>query len=150
MVVAAGLLLAVSFFVTWALGAFVTLVGWRFTSGSWVVWGTDALVSILLVAPLFGAIYRTLPARRIGWRTVWVGALATAVLFTLGKSLVALIVSGVSWTSYFGPGASLVAFLGWLYLSTQLFFVGAEFTEVWARRETLFSASNSSPKETRA
>lgn len=134
MVVVTGLILAVSFLVTSLLGAFGGVIESRWATGPVLVWGIDALLSILVTSLLFGAIYRTLPARRINWDTVWVGALATAVIFTVGKSLVAWLLGGLSWASYFGPAASFVAFLAWIYFSAQLLFAGAVFTQVWARR----------------
>ena len=78
--------------------------------------------------------YRTLPSARVEWSTVWVGAFTTALIFVVGKALVAWLISTASWTSYYGPGASVVTFLAWIYFSSQLFFLGAEFTQVWSRR----------------
>lgn len=134
MVATTGLLLALSFAVTWAAGYVGSLLRVSPVRGALLVQGVDAVVSILLTGLLFGAIFRTLPQVRIEWRTVWVGAFATAVLFVAGKLLVARIISAASWTSYYGPGASVVAFLVWIYFSAQLFFLGAEFTQVWSRR----------------
>lgn len=102
--------------------------------GPLLVRAMDAAVSLILVGFVFGAIYRTLPAKRIRWSSVWVGAFATALIFAIGKWLVAWLIASASWTSYYGSGASVVAFIAWIYFSAQLFFIGAEFTQVWARR----------------
>lgn len=134
MVTATGVLLAVSFAATSAtglLGSFLartTMLGPRF------VQSLDALVSVVLTGLLFGMIFLTLPEVRIRWSTVWVGAFATAALFTVGKLLVTRLLATASWTSYYGPGASVVAFLAWVYFSAQIFYIGAEFTQVWSTR----------------
>lgn len=134
MVLVTGLVVTISFFLTSAVG----LVGDRLEAWiphGWVLAQTaDAALSLLFIGLLFAAIYRTLPSVQIEWNTVWVGAFATALLFVIGKWLVAWILSNASWTSYYGPGASVVAFLAWIYFSAQIFFLGAEFTQVWSRR----------------
>jgi membrane protein len=132
MVVVTALVVSVSFVVT--AGASVlarVLHGWGVGPG--LLLAVNDVVSLGLVGLLFGGIYRTLPNMRIEWGTVWVGAFATALLFLAGKSLVAWILSTASWASYYGSGASVVAFLAWIYFSSQIFFLGAEFTQVWSR-----------------
>lgn len=134
MIAATGVLLAVSFTVTWFLGLLEPHIGELAGLGAGLIALIDAGVSLLLTGLLFAALFRTLPETRIEWRTVWVGAFATALLFTLGELLVARLIAGASWTSYYGPAASLVAFLAWIYFSAQIFYLGAEFTQVWSRR----------------
>ena len=134
MIAATGLLLAVSFVVSWLLGLLDPYLAGFTVLGPSLVTAIDAVASLLLTGVLFGMLFRTLPATRIEWRTVWVGAFATALLFTLGKLLVARLIAGASWTSYYGPAASLVAFLAWIYFSAQIFYLGAEFTQVWSHR----------------
>ena len=136
MVVVTGLVLLLSFAVSAGAGIVGELLEERLRIGSILVWGLNAAASILLIGVLFAAIYRTLPARQIPMSTVWIGAFATAVLFVAGKSLVAWVIRNSSWASYYGQGSSVVAFLAWIYFSAQLFFLGAEFTQVWSRRRT--------------
>lgn len=134
MIVVTGLVIGASFVVASGAGLITEyLAGWG-AQGPLLLSGIDAAVSFLFLGLLFGAIYRTLPATRIEWSTVWVGAFATALLFVVGKTLVAWLLRSAEWTSYYGPGASVVAFLAWIYFSAQIFFLGAEFTWVWARR----------------
>lgn len=99
-----------------------------------VAWLIDIGVSLLVIGLLFGVLFRTLPGTRIEWSTVWVGAFGTAALFVLGKVVIARLLANAQWTSYYGPGTSVVAFLAWVYFSAQVFFLGAEFTQVWSRR----------------
>ena len=133
MVVLTGAVVTFSFFVTSVTRVMAErLEAWMPFGSLWVQM-TDAAVSMALIGLLFAAIYRTLPSVQIEWHTVWVGAFATALFFVVGKWLVALILARSSWTSYYGPGASVVTFLAWIYFSAQIFFLGAEFTQVWSR-----------------
>lgn len=134
MIVVTGLVVTISFFVTSVVGVLGRRAEEWIPHGWVLVQAADAAVSVLVIGLLFAAIYRTLPSVQIEWSTVWVGAFATAILFVVGKWLVAWILSSASWTSYYGPGASVVAFLVWIYFSAQIFFLGAEFTQVWSRR----------------
>jgi len=90
--------------------------------------------SLLVVTVLFAAIFKILPDARIAWMDVWVGALATALLFTLGKFLIGLYLGRSSVASVYGAAGSLVVLLLWVYYSAQVFLLGAEFTQVYARR----------------
>jgi membrane protein len=92
------------------------------------------LFSLLVVTVLFAAIFKILPDARIAWMDVWVGALATALLFTLGKFLIGLYLGRSSVASVYGAAGSLVVLLLWVYYSAQVFLLGAEFTQVYARR----------------
>ncbi len=133
MIVVAGLVVTLSFLVTSISGLLGPRLEAWIPHGALVIQASDAAVSFLFIGLLFAAIYRTLPSVHIQWRTVWVGAFATALLFVAGKWLVALLLASAEWTSYYGPGASVVAFLAWIYFSSQIFFLGAEFTQVWSR-----------------
>ncbi len=78
-------------------------------------------------------IFKVLPDVRIAWRDVWIGALATAALFTVGKSLIGLYLGKSAVGSAFGAAGSLVIVLVWIYYSAQILFLGAEITQVYAR-----------------
>ncbi len=90
-------------------------------------------LSLFLTATLFAMIYKILPDVDMGWRDVWLGAGATAVLFTIGKTLIGLYLSHTGAASIYGAAGSLVVVLLWVYYCAQIFFVGAEFTEVYSR-----------------
>jgi membrane protein len=89
-------------------------------------------VSFAVITLLFALIFRYLPDVRVQWRDVWVGAIATAVLFTIGKFLLGWYLGRATTTSVYGAAGSLVALLLWVYYSAQILFLGAEFTQVWA------------------
>ena len=90
--------------------------------------------STILFTALFAAIYRVLPDVDVAWRDVGVGAAVTAALFTAGQIPLGLYLGRSSVGSAYGAVGSLVAVLVWLYYSALVFFFGAEFTQVWARR----------------
>ena len=90
------------------------------------------LVPLIATTVLFALIFKFVPDVPIDWREVMVGAVATAVLFSIGKSLLALYLSTIGVSSAFGAAGSLVAFVVWVYYSAQIFFFGAVFTRVYA------------------
>lgn len=94
----------------------------------------NTLVSLLLLATIFAMIYKWMPRVRVAWRDVWMGALITAVLFTLGKALIGMYIAYSGVASAYGAAASLVLLLVWVYWSAQIVLLGAEFTWVWANR----------------
>ena len=92
------------------------------------------LLSFAIITALFAMIFKLLPDARIEWRDVWLGAAVTALLFTIGKSLIGVYLGRAGVTSVYGAAGSLVLILLWVYYSSQLLFLGAEFTEVYSRR----------------
>ena len=95
---------------------------------------SDLAFSILLITLLFAVIYKVLPDVKIAWSDVWVGSTLTAILFTLGKFLFGLFLSRSTISSAYGAASSLAIILMWVYYSAQVFFIGAEFTQVYANR----------------
>ena len=83
---------------------------------------------------LFALIYKVVPDVPIDWRDVIIGSFATALLFTLGRSLLALYLSKTAVGSVYGAAGTIVAFVVWVYYSAQIFFFGAIFTRVYASR----------------
>jgi len=90
-------------------------------------------LSFVVVTGLFALIYKVLPDIRLAWRDVWLGAVFTALLFTLGKTLIGFYLGRAGTTSVYGAAGSLVLVLLWIYYSAQILFLGAEFTEVYSR-----------------
>lgn len=90
-------------------------------------------VSLLITAALFAAMFKWLPDAEVAWRDVWIGAAVTAVWFEGGKFLIGLYLGGKDPGAY-GAAGSLVLILIWIYYSGWILFLGAEFTQVWARR----------------
>jgi membrane protein len=100
----------------------------------WVWQTANAVASFFVVAALFAMIYKFLPDVVISWRDVWVGAAVTALLFSAGKYLIGIYLGRTATASAFGAAGSLVVLLFWVYYSALISFLGAEFTQVYARR----------------
>ncbi|HNF64206.1 MAG TPA: YihY/virulence factor BrkB family protein [Plasticicumulans sp.] len=90
------------------------------------------IAGFVLITAAFALIYKLLPRARIAWRDVWTGAAITALLFSIGKLLIGLYLGKSSTASAFGAAGSFVVLLVWVYYSAQIFFLGAEFTWVYA------------------
>ena len=93
----------------------------------------NTIISFAVTSLLFAMIFKVLPDLHISWREVWVGAAFTALLFSIGKTLIGLYLGRSAMSSTYGAAGSLIALLVWIYYSSQVFLLGAEFTQVWAR-----------------
>ena len=122
----------VSLVVSTALTAFADYLDTLLPFGKFVLTVLNTVVSILLISLLFAAIYKVLPDRRIAWRDVAIGAFVTALLFTVGKSLIGWYLGSSAISSSFGAAGGLIVLLLWVYYSAQIFLLGAEFTKVFA------------------
>jgi membrane protein len=94
----------------------------------------EVALSLGVITLAFATIFKWMPRVRLRWRDVWIGAVVTALLFTLGKLLIGTYLGRSGVTSPFGAAASLMAMVLWVYYSAQIFLLGTEFTWVWARR----------------
>ncbi len=92
------------------------------------------IVSFGIITLLFAMIFKILPAAKIAWKDVWMGAAITAVLFNIGKSMLAFYLGHTSFASAYGAAGSLVIILIWVFYSAQILFLGAEFTQVYVRK----------------
>ncbi|HEY3660998.1 MAG TPA: YihY/virulence factor BrkB family protein [Candidatus Udaeobacter sp.] len=100
----------------------------------WVWQMANVVASFFVIAVLFAAIYKFLPDVEISWNDVWIGAAVTALLFTMGKYGIGVYLGRTATASAFGAAGSLVVLLFWIYYSSLISFLGAEFTQVYARR----------------
>lgn len=91
-------------------------------------------VSLALTGVLFGTIYKILPDANVSWRSVIAGGMFTSVLFTIGKYAIGLYLGTSSVGTTFGAAGSVVVLLLWTYYTSQILFIGAEFTYVYAKR----------------
>ena len=134
LVAATGFLLLVSLLASAILAAFSGWAGRQAPGLAPLLAGAGFAVSFLLTALLFAAIYKVLPDRRLRWRDVAVGALITALLFNIGKSLIGWYIGGSGIAARYGAAGALVVVLLWVYYSAQVFLLGAEFTRAWTGR----------------
>ncbi|HEU5086797.1 MAG TPA: YihY/virulence factor BrkB family protein [Roseiflexaceae bacterium] len=133
MVVGVGFLLLVSLIISAILGALGGAVaGDQF--GETLVWKIiNFVVSFAVTTGLFALIFKVLPDVKVHWSDVWIGALVTALLFTIGKAILGWYLGRPGTTSTYGAAGSFVALLLWIYYSAQILFIGAEFTQVYAK-----------------
>jgi len=133
MIVALGFLLLVSLVIGAALSALGQWSGWLFST-LLLLQAANLIVGFAITVVLFAAAYRILPRVAIAWGDVWIGAVVTAILFTVGKYLIGLYLGHAGVASGFGAAGSVVVILVWVYYSAQVFLLGAEFTWVFAHR----------------
>ena len=102
-------------------------------------------VSLGVITVLFAAMFKWLPDRDIAWRDVWVGAFATAVLFTVGKTAIGIYLGRADPGSAFGAAGSLALILIWIYYSALILLVGVEFTQAWTLRNAAPAGAPGAP-----
>jgi membrane protein len=90
------------------------------------------VVSFAIITLIFAIIYKYLPDTKLKWRVTWVGALITAVLFTLGKYLIGWVLGSTNLNVMYGAAGSIVIFVLWVFYSSIIFFFGAEITQQFA------------------
>ena len=132
MILVIGFLLIVSLIISTALAA---LGKWwdPLFGGFWLLANlVDITLSFVLITIAFAMIYKLMPRMKIDWRDVWIGAVVTAFLFTIGKFLIGYYIGRSGIASGFGAAGSLVVVLVWIYYSAQIFLMGAEFTRVYS------------------
>jgi membrane protein len=125
------------------LGSLAVSAGLAALGGAWTGVFSDSsfevfaqvvaeIVSFAIVVALFAVVFKYLPAVKVAWRDVLVGALLTTVLFTVGKAVIGLYLGQKDTLSAFGAAGSIVALIIWIYYSAQIFFYGALFTHEYA------------------
>ena len=132
LVAALGFLLVVSLAASTMLAAVGDWLNGLFSGAHQFLWVVNFLVSLGLVAILFGAIYKVLPDVALSWRDVAIGGVITSILFEAGKFLISLYLGSSSITSSFGAAGALAIVLLWVYYSSQIILLGAELTRSWA------------------
>ena len=135
-----GMILGIAFLlaVSLVMSAALSLIGkwWDGWLGGWeiVAHALDIVVNLGLLTVVFALIYKKIPRVEVGWHDVWIGALVTAVLFTIGKVAIGLYLGKSDVTSAFGSAGSLVVLMVWVYYAAQIFLLGAEFTRIYAEK----------------
>lgn len=134
MVLGVGFLLLVSLMVSAGIAAAGKLFQGYLPVPEAALHAVSMLVTFVIVTVLFALLYKLVPDVRIEWRDVWIGAAVTSLLFSLGKFAIGLYLGKASVGSAYGAAGSMVVFIVWVYYSAQIFFLGAEFTHMFAER----------------
>jgi membrane protein len=136
MILVIAFMLLVSFVVSALIAAFGDILN-NYLGGAGEIIGQAVQIVIGLVVTwlLFALMFKVLPDAKIGWKDVWVGALVTAVLFTAGRFLIGLYLGKSDSADAFGAAAALAIIFVWIYYAANILFLGAEFTQVWVRRQ---------------
>ncbi len=132
MILTIGFLLIVSLLLSAVVAAISGWLGPSFIGWEALLHLINFAIGFGVTTVLFAMIYKIMPRVNIAWRDVWLGAAVTSLLFSIGKFLIGLYIGKTSVASGFGAAGSLAVLLVWIYYSTQVFLMGAEFTWVYA------------------
>lgn len=132
-VLGCGFLLLVSLIISAGLAAVGEFAAYYLPASESVLQWINFAVSLAVITGIFAVLFKFLPEVSIHWRDVLLGAGVTALLFSGGKFLIGLYLGKASFGSTYGAAGSLLMVLVWVYYSSQIFFFGAEFTQVFAR-----------------
>jgi membrane protein len=134
MVLGVAFLLLVSLVLSSILSSLGNMLADTLPGGATLWQGLNIAFSLGVITLLFALIFKVIPDAKVAWRDVWGGALFTALLFTIGKQLLGIYLGKAAVGSAYGAAGSLVALVVWVYYASQILFMGAEFTQVTARR----------------
>ncbi len=140
-----GLIVVIGFLLLTSLvvSAAISYMGGQWFGGNEQVARLLELAAALVVMTgLFALTFKILPERKIPWSDVAFGAFVTAVLFSIGKYLIGLYIGKSAIASDFGAAGTVVVVIVWVYYSSQIFFLGAEFTRAWSLRREQSEAAN--------
>jgi membrane protein len=137
-----GMILVVAFFLLVSLTLSAALTGLSGSLATFLPPGlsgavlevVNTLVSLAVITLLFAAMFKVMPDAKIAWRSVWVGAAVTAVLFVVGKFLIGFYLGQSNPGQAYGAAGALAVLLLWVYYSSLILLFGAEFTETWAEK----------------
>lgn len=134
MVLGIGFLLLVSLVISAAISSLDNFVTGLLPEVEILLRLVSFIISFGMISLLFAMIFKILPDVEMRWKDVWVGAAVTSLLFNLGKYLIGLYIGNSSTASTYGAAGSLIVILLWVYYSAQILLLGAEFTQVYAKR----------------
>ncbi len=134
-IISLGFLLLVSLGVTAIVDGFSERLRTHFPDVTVVVFYiVNIIVTFLVTTLIFAVIFKVLPDAKIRWKDVLAGAIATSILFMLGKFGISFYISKSNVGSTYGTAGSLVVLLLWVYYSSIILYIGAEFTKAFAMK----------------
>jgi membrane protein len=135
-----GMVLSIAFlmFVSLALtGLSEALLGFLDTVpviGGFFGYTVSLIITILLSTLIFSLLFKFLPDIKIKWADVWLGALFTALIWEIAKRILAIYIGRSSYASAYGAIGTVLVIMAWVFFSSQVLFLGAEFTKVYTNR----------------
>ena len=134
LILSIGFIMIVSFILNALISAFGKFIGEYIKNYSvYFIQFTEFLLSFLVTAFLFSLVFKILPDAKVKWRDVFFGGLCTAIFFTLGKLGISFYLGRSNLTSLYGAAGSLIILMVWVYYSSIILYLGAEFTKVFAK-----------------
>jgi membrane protein len=135
MVLAVGFLMLISLVLTGVSQALLNALQYVPVIGGAFGYIAGLLITLAISTLVFALLFKYLPNTRIRWSDVWLGALLTAIIWEVAKRLLALYIDYTSRSfSAYGAIGTILVLMVWVYFSSQVLFLGAEFTEVYSRR----------------
>lgn len=133
-VVGLGFLLMVTLVISTVIIGFVDqIVNYIPAIGPTVIRLTSWTLTMAFTSFIFAMLFRFLPDAEISWKDVWAGAIFTALMFSIGRWFIGLYIGNSNFSSTYGAAGALVTLLVWTYYNSQILFLGAEFSYVWAQ-----------------
>jgi membrane protein len=134
LILSIGIIMILTLLLNAAVAAFGKFIGKFINNYSiYFIQITDSILSFVIVAFLFALIFKILPDAKIGWKDVLFGGFFTAIFFTIGKMGISFYVTVSNITSLYGAAGSIIILMVWVYYSSIILYLGAEFTKVYAK-----------------
>jgi membrane protein len=130
LVLSVGFLLVAALVLSAVLAVVTTFLGGLVPIPHFLAVAIDLSVSLAGVGTVFALIFRYVPAAKVPWRQAWKGGMITSALFTAGKYLTGIYLAKAAPGSAYGTAGSVVVVIVWVYYTSQIVFLGAEFTHL--------------------
>jgi membrane protein len=127
-----GFLLVVSLIINILVSALSNRIQHFFPGINVIIYAINLGITFIVITTLFGIIFKVLPDVKISWKDVRSGAIFTALLFMLGQYLIGLYIQYFANSSAYGAAGSIIVILTWIYYTSAILYIGAEFTQVYA------------------
>ena len=127
-----GFLLLVSLLINILVSALSDKIQHFFPGITIIIFIVNLAITFVVITVLFGIVFKVLPDVKITWKDVRSGAIFTALLFMLGQYLIGLYIQYFANSSAYGAAGSIIVILTWIYYTSAILYIGAEFTQVYA------------------
>ncbi len=134
LIISIGFVMMVSLLLNALVSAFGNFLARYFSEFSVIfIQITDSVLTFVITTFLFSLMFKVLPDAKIKWKDVFVGGIITAVFFTLGKLAIGYYLGSSNIATIYGAAGSIMIIMVWVYYSSIILYLGAEFTKVYAK-----------------